>query len=422
MKLANIYMTLSEVRKNRELAQTDIAEALNVEQATVSLYENGKRGIPLDLLDDWLKMLEIEVTITPKEYESVKRPEDIKNELITFNQLKKRRNYLIAELRSLMAESIAKVPELQGVGEDEEPRFWPFSFFTDTQVGVVETRYDHPEQKFLAVEYTANEVNLYKFLPSEGKGQSKEDGGWIGGNKAYLSEDEFLALGWQWNQDRMDNHKITILRRNKSLPEGIEVVDPSGFSLRTLLEIQANYNLFAFAVEETEHSETYMRLDLELDVVHKKMLDITLNNRLKNGALDPVFDFWTEQDKEAIDIPLWGETRSWEWVEEGMKWTDDLEEVGEIHVLDNSIPHDHFHIHRHENGNRIIGLIGLEQKPAVFKSNVKRPDMVYRVCVEEEELNEQECTDYQALLNATKELDGIRSIRENDKGVNEGVE
>lgn len=166
--------------------------------------------------------------------------------------------------------------------------------------------------------------------------------------------------------------------------------------------------MLASAAEETEQTETYMRLDLELDSVDRKMLDITLNNRLNNGSLDPVFEFWTEQDKEAIDIPLWGKERTWEWVEEGMKWADDLQESGEIQVMDDSIPHEYLYTHRHENGNRIIGLIGLERKPAVFKSNVKRPDTVYRVAVEEEELNQQELEDYQAVLAATEEMDKIR--------------
>jgi len=372
------------------------------------MYENGKRGIPLDILDAWLKLLEIEVKITPKEYEPVKSAEDIKNELIEFNRLKKRRNFLIAELRAQMAETIANVPGLQGVGENDEPKFWPYSFFTDTQVGVVETRYDHPEQKFLAVEYTPDEVNIYKFLPGEDGYEGPREREWIGGNKAYLSEDDFLTLGWQWDQESMDNHKITVLRRNKSLPDGIEIVEPSGFSLRTLLEMQENHSLFASAAEETQQAETYKRLDLELDNVDRKMLDITLNNRLNNGSLDPVFEFWTEQDKEAIDIPLWGKERTWEWVEEGMKWTDDLQESGEIQVMDDSIQHEYLYTHRNENGNRIIGLIGLEQKPAVFKSNVKRPDVVYRVAVEEEELNQQELEDYLAVLGATKELEELR--------------
>lgn len=408
MTLAKIHLTLGEVRKERNMAQKDIASALNIEQAAVSMYENGKRGIPLDILDDWLKLLEIEVKITPKEYEPVKSAEDIKNELIEFNRLKKRRNFLIAELRAQMAETIANIPGLQGIGENDEPKFWPYSFFTDTQVGLVETRYDHPEQKFLAVEYTPDEVNIYKFLPGEDGNEGPREREWIGGNKAYLSEDDFLTLGWQWDQESMDNHKITILRRNKSLPDGIEIVHPSGFPLTTLLEMQENHGMLASAAEETEQTETYMRLDLELDSVDRKMLDITLNNRLNNGSLDPVFEFWTEQDKEAIDIPLWGKERTWEWVEEGMKWADDLQESGEIQVMDDSIPHEYLYTHRHENGNRIIGLIGLEQKPAVFKSNVKRPDMVYRVAVEEEELNQQELEDYQAVLAATEELDKIR--------------
>ena len=62
LKLATIHQYLGEQRRKQNLAQRDVAEALNVEQATISFYETGKRSIPLDLLDRWLQLLEIEKT------------------------------------------------------------------------------------------------------------------------------------------------------------------------------------------------------------------------------------------------------------------------------------------------------------------------------------------------------------------------
>ena len=66
MKLVTIHQYLGEQRRKQNLAQRDVAEALNVEQATISFYETGKRSIPLDLLDRWLQLLEIEVKSSQK--------------------------------------------------------------------------------------------------------------------------------------------------------------------------------------------------------------------------------------------------------------------------------------------------------------------------------------------------------------------
>ena len=44
------YTRIRDLREERELTQTDIAKILKVAQRTYSGYENGTRGIPVELL------------------------------------------------------------------------------------------------------------------------------------------------------------------------------------------------------------------------------------------------------------------------------------------------------------------------------------------------------------------------------------
>ena len=43
-------MKLRELREDRDLKQSEIAEYLHIQQNTYSQYENGKRQIPIELL------------------------------------------------------------------------------------------------------------------------------------------------------------------------------------------------------------------------------------------------------------------------------------------------------------------------------------------------------------------------------------
>ncbi len=43
-------MRLRDLREDRDIKQSEIAEILNVRQNTYSQYENGQRQIPIDLL------------------------------------------------------------------------------------------------------------------------------------------------------------------------------------------------------------------------------------------------------------------------------------------------------------------------------------------------------------------------------------
>lgn len=405
MKLANIHLILGDERKKHGLSQKDVADALTVEQATVSMYENGKRGIPLDILDQWLNLLDIEIKIIPKGYEPVKPAQDTKDDLKKFNSLKRRRNFLFAEMRAMMAENLMSVPEFRETEEESgEDIFWPYSFCGDPAVGLVETRYDHPEQKFLAVEYTKDEVNVYKFLTEHEVSDGESDGEWLKISRIYFSEDDFLTFGELWDQDSMDMRKVTILRKNKRMPDGVEIVGVEGFSVRSLLEMQENFVRFLSVVNKVEKFPEYERMEDELDVVMNELGDLSLGNRLENGTMNPDFIYWTEEDKEACDVPLWSDERCWKWVREGLEWREDLQESREIQVEKGELLHDCIDDIQDEAGNRVIGLIGEDRKPAVFKSNPTRPDAIYRVAVAEEDLNEAELASYRAVLNATLEL------------------
>ena len=43
-------MRLKDIREDRDITQREIAEFLHIKQNTYSQYENGQRGLPLDML------------------------------------------------------------------------------------------------------------------------------------------------------------------------------------------------------------------------------------------------------------------------------------------------------------------------------------------------------------------------------------
>ena len=409
LKLSDIHLLLCEARQEQKISQKEVAAALNVEQATISMYENGKRGIPLDLLDEWLRILEIEVKITPKGLKPVQSEKEIKDALEVFNRTKKRRNYLIAELRALTSEKILQQPDFTATNEETgEGVFWPYSFYGDCCVGLVETRYDHPQQKYMAVEYTGNEVNVYKFHSIKETYDGRSNPEWLNADRLFFTEDDFLTIGGAWEQEFMDAHQITILKKNTDLPDGVEIVETGGFSARSLLQMQENFCALLKALDEVEATDEYQKMERDLDSVHDQLGDISLNNRLQNNALNPEFFYWDEEDKAAIDIPLWNPRRNWYWIEEGGEWTEDFQEAQEVRLTGDEVEHELLHTHRHENGNRVIGLIGEDQKPALFKSSPSRPNIVYRAEIDVERLNEKELADYHALLKATEDLRRLR--------------
>jgi len=417
MELAKIHLLLSEQRRVQGLSQKEIADKLNVEQATISLYENGKRGIPLELLDPWLMLLGIEVKLNTRGSVPVRAPEETMNDLDVFKTLKRRRNYLIPEMRAMLAEKIMQDPLFRQTDlETGESLFWAYSFGGDPAVGVVETRYDHPEQKFLAVEYTEREVNLYKFLSAGEVGEDQSDPEWLKISRIYFSEDDFLTFGGQWDEESMEARKVTILRENKNAEEGVEIVSVEGFSLRTLTEIQNTFLRLKTVVNQVTEDERYSSMNKELDEISYQIVELALDNCYENGAMNPDFELWSEIDKAVIDVPLWAENRSWHWIREGEAWREEYSETTEVQVYkedavyDELNPYKHgvFYTHKHEDGSRVIGLIGEEHKPAVFQENVHKPGVIYRVETEAETLSDKEYEGYRKVLKATEELDKLR--------------
>lgn len=49
-------MRLRDMREDMDLTQTELAESLHIKQNTYSQYENGQRGVPIDIL---IKLSEI---------------------------------------------------------------------------------------------------------------------------------------------------------------------------------------------------------------------------------------------------------------------------------------------------------------------------------------------------------------------------
>lgn len=316
IKLSTIHLALAQARKERGISQEQIARELAVEQAAISLYENGHRGIPLDTLERWAELLDIDITITPKGYEPMNEPDYEQRDLEEWSRLKRRRNALIAEMRSLMAVRVLKTPEFQAVDEESgESRFWAYSFHADHSIGLVESRHDHTSQKHLAVEYTGEEVNVYKFDP-EFIAQSG------GLDRTYLTEDDFLTLGSNANPEEMDLLKSTIFRENASRPDGVELVNSEGFSIRSLWEMQESYARFSAIYDEVIGCAEYQEMEEELLQIEGFLDDLMIDNRLSNGMLNPTFVRWDDGDTEAVSVPLHEPERTWHWVEEGVSWME----------------------------------------------------------------------------------------------------
>lgn len=315
-KLENIHLTLAQVRKEMGLSQAAIAEHLHIDQASVSYYENGKRGLPLEVLCRWCELLGIKITITLPGYEPAKEPDYEQRDLEEWSRLKRRRNTLIAEMRSLMAIRVLQAPEFQMVDEESgESRFWVYSFHADHSIGLVESRYDHTSQKHLAVEYTGEEANVYKFDP-EFVAQSESV------DRTYLTEDDFLTLGSNASPEEMELLKSTIFRERAGRPDGVELVNPEGFSIRSLWEIQESHARFSAIHDEVIGCAEYQEMEEELLQIEGLLDDLMIDNRLSNGMPNPAFVRWNDEDTAAVSVPLHEPERIWRWVEEGVSWAE----------------------------------------------------------------------------------------------------
>ena len=46
-------MRLKDIREDLDLTQSEVADYLHIRQNTYSQYENGQRGLPIDILINW---------------------------------------------------------------------------------------------------------------------------------------------------------------------------------------------------------------------------------------------------------------------------------------------------------------------------------------------------------------------------------
>lgn len=320
IKLSNIHKTLAEQRKRLGITQQELAEALHVEQTSISNYETGQRRVPIEILDAWFTMLDIEVTIIPKGYEATKDEELMKKDLEEFSAAKRRRNFLIAELRSLMAQRVMGEPFFQKEYDNSgESTFWPFAFHADHRIGIIENRYDHPSQRSIAVAITDEDASIYRFNPDIAQEPTAA-------GRAYMTETDFLNIGSQLSHEELESLKSTLLRISQETPGGTALVNAEGFALGSLLETQASLARFAALCKEISKQEDYCAMEAELLQIDGRLSMLEYDNRLANGMPNPAFRLWTAADQSAIDVPLYSPDRIWEWTEEGASWTDKFDD------------------------------------------------------------------------------------------------
>lgn len=320
LKLANIHETLAEARKRLGISQSDLAAALCIEQASVSYYETGQRRVPIELLDQWLAMLDIEITITPKGYESSRDEEFIQRDLEAFEAAKRRRNFLIAELRSMMARRVMQEPFFQKEYDNsDESAFWPFALHADHRIGVLENRSDHLSQKHLAVVLTDEDASVYRLNTDAAPVPARE-------NRVYMTETDFLTIGSQLYHEELEALKSVVMRRSQNTPGGTELVNTGGFVLGPLLEIQESLTTFASIYEEVVSQDEYREMEAELLQIDSQLSNLEYDNRLTNGMPSPAFQLWTANDQSAVDVPLYSPNRVWHWIEEGVKWAETIDE------------------------------------------------------------------------------------------------
>ena len=191
-------------------------------------------------------------------------------------------------------------------------------------MGLVETRYDHPEQKFLAVEYTDEEVNVYRFLSAKEEGEEQRSPEWLQINRTFFSEDDFLTFGGQWNEESMEARKVTVLRRKTNAEEGVKVVSAEGFSLRALTETKDTFLILRKVTEQVCREERYHAMKQELDEISYQVVELALDNCYENGAMNPSFELWSEDYPEMTEIQVHKEDLLHEapyTLNDGVVWT-----------------------------------------------------------------------------------------------------
>lgn len=68
---------LRQYRKDKEMSQTELAEAMQTHQRMISRLETGNKGRTLDVIFDALRVLDLEIEIRPRRKGSAKDIEDM---------------------------------------------------------------------------------------------------------------------------------------------------------------------------------------------------------------------------------------------------------------------------------------------------------------------------------------------------------
>lgn len=62
----------------------------------------------------------------------------------------------------------------------------------------------------------------------------------------------------------------------------------------------------------------------------------------------------------------------------------------------------------YENGERIIGAIGPELKPATFKRSAAKPGVLFRVELAPDDLTDEEAAKHREIVGSSLDLDALR--------------
>ena len=153
-------------------------------------------------------------------------------------------------------------------------------------------------------------------------------------------------------------------------------------------------------------------MEEELLQIESRLDELLADNRLANGMPNPAFQIWDASDVEAVSVPLHEAERTWHWIEEGMSWADDFDDEISYRLRIDPEVHETYETLREPDGSRVIGAIGPDKAPAVFKVNPMKPDLIHRVEVSLEDLTDKESERYDNLIESARNLDELTNEEE----------
>lgn len=284
--LSNIHLTLQKVRKEKNISQLEMANFLNIEQASVSMYENGKRGIPLDVLEKWADVLEIELAVNPKGFEPSEPESDVDRDWLLFEELKKQRDNLAEKLRERFAEALQSytfdVGDGRRIAEEKDMGLY-FGPYSHNVSLICELTNENGEKT--AVFF--NEMGIYTFYDEA--------------ESRYVTPDELPHLH-RWGAELIEDRFMSIIRED----EGSYYVSAGAeqFSLALLFWISLWHEGYKKVFDElNNHDENYMVLLEAHTSLSKSIKAISERNRLTNGEKNPRFVAFDPVDEAVILYP-----------------------------------------------------------------------------------------------------------------------